>query len=124
MTQSMASGWRQSEIIKKPWGQEEIWANCESYLGKIITINPGHRLSRQYHVEKDETIRVLSGLLRLEIGAQDNLETRTLVPGDCFHVTPGTIHRFCCSGDQNVLLLEVSTHHPHDVVRLEDDYKR
>ena len=46
-----------------------------------------------------------------------------LGPGECFHITPGTIHRFCAEkGD--VVLAEVSTYFPDDVVRIEDDYKR
>ena len=124
MTQSMEKGLKQSRFVEKPWGREEIWAECEAYLGKIITINPGYRLSRQYHVKKEETIRVLSGCLRLEVGQNESLETKILNVGECFHVTPGTIHRFCCEGASSVDLLEVSTSHLQDVVRLEDDYNR
>ena len=124
MTQSMERGLRLSRFVEKPWGREEIWAECDTYLGKIITINPNCRLSRQYHVTKEETIRVLKGSLRLEVGQNENIETRILNAGECFHVTPGTIHRFCCEGDSQVDLLEVSTSHLHDVVRLEDDYNR
>jgi mannose-6-phosphate isomerase-like protein (cupin superfamily) len=113
-----------SKIIEKPWGQEEIWADCDSYLGKIITVNPGCRLSRQYHAHKEETIRVLSGVLLLEVGADETLKSTVLTEGGCFHVTPGTIHRFCCAGDESLILLEVSTRYPDDVIRLEDDYRR
>jgi mannose-6-phosphate isomerase-like protein (cupin superfamily) len=119
----MLKGLKQSKIIQKPWGYEEIWADCKNYLGKILVIEPNKRLSRQYHVLKDETIRVLSGTLILEIGPSPVTETKTLLPGEIFHVIPGTVHRFC-AGDEKVELLEVSTAHPDDVVRLEDDYKR
>lgn len=112
------------KIVDKPWGNEEIWAECEKYLGKIITINPGHRLSRQYHIMKEETIRVLSGKLLLETGSDNQIQSKIMEPGDVFHVNPGTIHRFCCEGDEKVLLLEVSTYYPNDVVRLQDDYNR
>jgi D-lyxose ketol-isomerase len=48
---------------------------------------------------------------------------QTLGPGECYHIKPGLIHRFWAEkGD--VVLAEVSTYHPEDVVRLEDDYKR
>ncbi len=124
MTQSIMNTFGQGRIVKKPWGQEEIWAECESYLGKIITVNPGCRLSRQYHVLKEETIRVLSGSLLLEIGEGNTIKTSVLSSGDVFHVKPGTIHRFCCEGDIDLVLLEVSTSHLADVVRLEDDYNR
>ncbi len=40
-----------NEIVEKPWGHEEIWAKTDRYVGKILTINPGHRLILQYHEE-------------------------------------------------------------------------
>ena len=112
-----------AKIINKPWGNEEIWASCEVYLGKIITIDANHRLSRQYHCQKEETIRVLSGVLHLEIGEKDNIQIILLAPGETYHIVPGTIHRFCAKSEE-VKLLEVSTYYPDDVVRLEDDYNR
>lgn len=123
MKQSIQRGSRKSKIVEKPWGNEEIWADCRSYLGKIITINPGCRLSRQYHVHKEETIRVLHGLLLLEVGEGEQIETSRMHQGEIFHVEPGTIHRFCAE-NEIVVLLEVSTYYPDDVVRIDDDYKR
>ena len=35
--------------IEKPWGYEELWAQANRYVGKILFIRKGHRLSRQYH---------------------------------------------------------------------------
>ena len=54
--------------VEKPWGHEIRWAITDSYLGKILRIEPGHRLSRQYHQVKDESIYVLDGTLVLELG--------------------------------------------------------
>ena len=48
-------------IILKPWGHEHLWAHTDSYVGKMLVIKPEHKLSRQYHVQKDETIYVLKG---------------------------------------------------------------
>lgn len=113
-------------IVQKPWGYEEIWAETSSYVGKVLVINPGHRLSRQYHNLKEETFRVLSGTLILEIGAKEVLQTFILGPGDSFHCPPKTIHRMICDieEDEPVKVLEVSTNHLDDVVRLEDNYNR
>jgi quercetin dioxygenase-like cupin family protein len=109
--------------INKPWGQEIVWAETKDYVGKLIYINKGHKLSRQYHKIKEETILVKSGTLRLEVGAKEYLNEYDLSEGECFHITPNIIHRFCALiGD--VVLLEVSTPHLEDVVRLEDDYDR
>lgn len=110
-------------IVEKPWGREIIWAETEYYVGKILEITNGHKLSRQYHVVKDETIRVLEGILTLELG-EDGQQIQYLSPGDSWHVTPGTIHRFSADNLSDVVLLEVSTTELGDVVRIEDDYNR
>ena len=49
-----------SNIVNKPWGYENRWAITEKYLGKILHINAGHKLSRQYHEIKDESIYAVS----------------------------------------------------------------
>jgi mannose-6-phosphate isomerase len=109
-------------IVKKPWGYEEIWAETPKYVGKILHIDKGHRLSRQYHAKKEETIRVLHGVLTIETGP--NVEHRfDYSEGSTFHVTPGTVHRFCAY-KSDVDIIEVSTPELDDVVRLADDYAR
>ncbi len=109
--------------VSKPWGHEEIWAETDRYVGKTLHIKGGHRLSRQFHRKKDETIRVLSGILTLEIGRDDNIRRDILMEGTDFRILPGTVHRFCAERD-DVVLIEVSTPELDDVVRLEDDYVR
>jgi quercetin dioxygenase-like cupin family protein len=117
---------RNKSIIEKPWGHEEIWAQTARYAGKILFIKKGHRLSRQYHKVKEETIMVQEGVLICEEGAGQEgsaIERHVMLPGDIFHVRPGTIHRFCAE-EGDVRLVEVSTAEIRDVVRLEDDYRR
>ena len=109
--------------ISKPWGKEEIWAETPKYVGKYLYITAGNRLSRQYHNKKEETIRVLSGNLLLEIGTDENLTQLTLKSGEIYHVVPMTVHRFCATSE-DVVLVEVSTPELDDVVRLQDDYSR
>ena len=59
--------WRgQSKKNDKPWGYEIIWAESgkdTGYIGKLLHINSGHRLSKQYHEIKEETVYVLEGTL-------------------------------------------------------------
>jgi len=109
--------------VNKPWGGEEIFAHNERYVGKILHIKEGHRLSKQFHKIKDETIYVMEGRLQLEIG-DEGQKIMILRQGDAFHITPGTIHRFCAYCNQDVRLFEVSTPELDDIVRLEDDYDR
>jgi len=112
--------------VQKPWGHEIRFAENDKYLGKILYIARGHKLSRQYHELKDETIMVYHGVLTLELGmpGTKSFETKTLRYGDRFRIMPGVIHRFVAPEDYPVTLIEVSTPEINDVVRLEDDYKR
>ena len=109
--------------VEKPWGHEEIWAHTPSYVGKVLFIREGHRLSLQHHVLKEETIRVASGTLELQIDDGDGaLRTVVLEAGGCHHIAPGQRHRMRALSDVEVV--EVSTPHLEDVVRHDDDYGR
>lgn len=111
------------EKIDKPWGYEIIWSKCKKFVGKILYINKGSKLSRQYHNIKEETIFVQEGSLLVEVGSKEYKEDIYLKPGESLHITPNTIHRFCALKN-DVTLFEVSTPELNDVVRLEDDYNR
>ena len=109
--------------VPKPWGHELIWAHTEQYVGKILVIEAGKRLSLQRHEVKDESIYVLSGRLRLFLEDDGGtVRTDELGPGDHRRVRTGRIHRY--EAIERVELLEVSTPELDDVVRLEDDYGR
>lgn len=111
-----------TKIVSKPWGFELIWAHTDKYVGKLLHIMAGKKLSRQYHEIKEETLHLLSGSLKLELGPADSLLTKDLSPGETFHLPPKTIHRMLATTD--CVLLEVSTPELDDVVRLQDDYGR
>ena len=106
--------------VEKPWGYELIWAETEGYVGKLLHINAGHRLSKQLHVVKEETVYVLKGVL-YNYDKYDNIQK--IMPGEAFHVSPYQIHRFGAA-ETDVEIMEVSPPHLDDVVRFEDDYGR
>ena len=108
--------------IEKPWGYELIWAETSKYVGKILHINLGQKLSRQYHNIKDETFFVQNGDLDLEIGSGNEIKIIRLTKGESFHCPPMTIHRMVAITDVDVI--EVSTSELDDIVRLEDIYGR
>ncbi|HEY5061550.1 MAG TPA: cupin [Gemmatimonadaceae bacterium] len=108
--------------VPKPWGHETIWARTDQYVGKILHIKAGEALSVQYHRIKDETVYLLSGQLIYRIWEQDVPRDVPLRIGEAFHVTPGTIHQMEAVTDCDIL--EVSTPHLDDVVRLTDRYGR
>ncbi len=112
------------ERVEKPWGYELVWALSETYCGKILHVNAGHSLSLQFHREKDESWYVESGRAKLELGTAGDavLKEEVIVAGAAFHYEPGTVHRVTAIDDTTIL--EVSTPHLDDVVRLEDRYGR
>ena len=109
--------------VEKPWGHELIWARTDRYVGKLLVIEAGRRLSLQKHVKKDESIYVVRGRLRLvledDAGALQEID---LGPGEHRRIATGRIHRFIAL--ERVEVMEVSTPELDDVVRLEDDFGR
>ncbi len=111
--------------VSKPWGSETWFAQTDKYVGKVLFIKKGHRLSLQYHEVKDETLYLLSGLV--EIPIKDAASSRPpkvvkLTVGESIHIPPLTVHRITALEDST--FIEVSTPEVEDVVRLEDDYGR
>ena len=138
------SGKTDVRIVQKPWGHETIWAHTELYVGKVLHIRAGQSLSVQYHNLKDETIHLLSGTMIYRIGTADigtadggrrtadgtadggrqlpELRVVELQAGESFRNEPGLIHQMEAVTD--CVLLEASTPHLDDVVRLTDRYGR
>ena len=126
------SGKTEVRVVPKPWGHETIWANTDLYVGKVLHIKAGHSLSLQYHNLKDETIHLLSGTMIYRVGNDDGrsmmevgvpqLREVELKAGESFRNEPGTIHQMEAVTD--CVLLEASTPHLDDVVRLTDRYGR
>jgi mannose-6-phosphate isomerase-like protein (cupin superfamily) len=109
--------------VEKPWGWELIWAETDAYVGKLLFVRAGQSLSLQYHEVKDESWLVQGGRATLELGERGGpLRTTEIGPQDAFHFPPGTVHRVTALED--TLVVEVSTPHLDDVVRLEDRYGR
>jgi mannose-6-phosphate isomerase-like protein (cupin superfamily) len=114
----------ESRRVEKPWGYELIWAVSDIYVGKVLFVKAGHSLSLQYHEEKDESWLIQSGLARIELGpvGADELAVEEVGAGAAFRYRPQTVHRITAVEDTTIL--EVSTPHLDDVVRLEDSYGR
>jgi len=115
------------KIVEKPWGSETIWAHTEHYVGKILNIRGGESLSIQYHHHKDETMHVLSGKGIVKFYTmEENVPVLTAVyvmnPGYSIHIPPTQVHSVEAFEDMRVL--EASTNHLDDLVRIKDRYGR
>jgi mannose-6-phosphate isomerase-like protein (cupin superfamily) len=109
--------------VEKPWGWELVWAEADAYVGKLLFVRAGESLSLQYHEVKDESWLVQEGRALLELGeVGGELESVEIGPGDTFRYRPRTVHRVTAIED--TLVIEVSTNHLEDVVRLGDRYGR
>ena len=103
-------------IVEKLWGREEILSNTSDYCLKRMYVNPGFKSSLHYHISKNETFVVESGVLFLELRG----EKRKLHPGDSVEILHFQKHRFRAVGEMVCVFLEVSTHDdPEDCVRVE-----
>ena len=110
--------------VDKPWGYELVWALSEHYAGKVLFVRAGQKLSLQFHREKDESWYFLEGRARVELAAAGEKATsnEVVTSGAAFRFTPGTVHRI--EAIEDTTILEVSTPHLADVVRLDDVYGR
>ncbi len=116
------SGRAEVKRVEKPWGYEIIWAHTDRYVGKLIHIRAGHALSVQYHEIKDETVYLLAGEIIYRVWENGRPTDVGLRVGQAFRITPHTIHQMEAVTDCDVL--EASTPHLEDVVRIQDAYGR
>jgi len=122
MTKKKTFKSRTGEAVIKPWGREDIIEHNERYTIKLLTIDPGQRMSLQYHESKTETIFVKEGTLINYLDSTDNVYQLYMCGSWC-HVETGQVHRFAADSEK-VVLIECSTSELDDVVRLADDYSR
>lgn len=114
----------QQTIINKPWGRERILEHNDRYVLKIIEVDPGQRLSLQYHERKCETMYCLYGYGQLILINKNRERKMDMLPGRYYTIYPNEIHRLVASETSPLAVLEVSTPELEDVVRIEDDYNR
>ena len=94
------------------------------YVGKVLFVKAGESLSLQYHEQKDESWLIQSGPRedRARLGRRREARRGGRRPGRSVPLRPGTVHRITAVEDTTIL--EVSTPHLDDVVRLADSYGR
>ena len=109
-------------VVERPWGQFQQFVSNETVTVKIITVQPGHRLSLQRHEHRGEMWRILDG--PIDVTVDDR--SWPAQPGERVWVPSGAIHRMGNSGDRPSRLLEVAFGHfdEADIERLQDDYAR
>jgi mannose-6-phosphate isomerase-like protein (cupin superfamily) len=110
--------------VDKPWGYEILWTPADRpYVGKLLHIDAGKRLSLQVHDAKTESWFLVSGRAKVvwDDGSGVLVETE-LEPGLGYSCEIGQRHRLVAISDCDIL--ECSTPEIGTTIRLEDDYDR
>lgn len=106
----------------RDWGEELLLVLAPGkYTMKKIKIKSGARGGLQFHRKKDEAGFVVEGrlLIRFDCGS-GSLQERVVCEGEWFRFPPGLVHQEEALTD--VTIIEVSTPHFNDRVRVEKDY--
>jgi mannose-6-phosphate isomerase-like protein (cupin superfamily) len=109
-------------VVERPWGQFQQFVSNERVTVKVITVQPGHRLSLQTHSHRGEFWQVLDVPIEVTVGDR----TWSAQPGESVWVPVGAVHRMANKADRAGRLLEIAwgDFDEADIVRLEDDYAR
>lgn len=107
----------------RPWGTFNVLADELDHKVKRLVVNPGQRLSQQYHMRRDEHWYFLSGTGKAIVdGHIHYISGRQTV-----EVKREQRHRIINDGTEPLVLIEVQTGEyfgEDDIVRTDDDYGR
>ena len=105
----------------RPWGKFEKFCENQQATVKIITVNPNSELSLQYHNNRDEFWRVISGEGYVIL----DKKTVSAKPGSEFFIKRKTNHTIRTENSpMQVLEISFGEFDEGDIVRLKDRYGR
>lgn len=111
------------EYDKRPWGEYWVLEDAEAHKVKRILVNPGQRLSLQYHYHRAEVWTIISGTGTITI----DVAVKDYGVGEVAQIPLGAHHRIENKTNQPVIFIEVqygTYFGEDDIVRVEDDYNR
>lgn len=107
----------------RPWGEYWVLEDAQTHKVKKIVVNPGQRLSLQFHHHRAEVWTIVSGTGTITV----NDKIKEYSVGEVAVIQVGARHRMENKTDKPVVFIEVQ-HGTYfgedDIVRLEDDYQR
>jgi mannose-6-phosphate isomerase-like protein (cupin superfamily) len=106
----------------RPWGKFRRFPHEGASSVKIITVEPGGRLSLQYHEGRDEFWVVLDAGLEITVGER----VWTAAPDEEVFIPRRSPHRVRNAGGKPARFMEIwiGDSAESDIVRLSDDYNR
>ncbi len=111
------------ESEERPWGRFFVIHNENNYKLKRIEVDPGGRLSYQYHNKRSEAWTIVEG------GGSITLDDKIVecAKGQTVLIPKGVKHRIENNKIDKLVFIEVQTgtyFGEDDIVRIEDDYNR
>ena len=111
------------ESEERPWGRFFVMHDEPTYKLKRIEVDPGGRLSYQYHQKRSEAWTIVEGIgtITLDGKYKDYGKGMTVL------IPQGVKHRIENKEQEKVVFIEVQTGSyfgEDDIVRIEDDYNR
>jgi mannose-1-phosphate guanylyltransferase/mannose-6-phosphate isomerase len=110
-------------VVHRPWGRYEDIDSGDRFRVKRITVEPGAKLSLQWHKHRAEHWVVVSGTAKVTRGE----EVLYLSENQSIYVGVGMLHRLENPGKVPLQIIEVQTGSylgEDDIVRVDDVYQR
>lgn len=111
------------EKEQRPWGRFEVLLDEPGYKVKRVTVEPGKRLSLQFHHHRSEHWHIVLGEGFATIGDREIV----VGAGQSIDIPSNVQHRLENAGGVPLVFVEVqrgSKLVESDIVRLQDDYGR
>tara|TARA_A100001011_G_C14003293_1_gene712365 strand:- start:29 stop:379 length:351 start_codon:yes stop_codon:yes gene_type:complete len=111
------------EKEERPWGRFFVLHDEKNYKLKRIEVDPGGKLSYQFHYKRSEVWTIVEGKGKVTL----NGKVRDYSEGETIKIPQGSKHRIVNNTDKKVVFIEVQTGSyfgEDDIVRIEDEYKR
>ena len=107
----------------RPWGSFTVLDEGEGFKVKRISVNPGHKLSLQYHHHRSEHWTVVQGEASVTVGE----DIKKVKVNESVYIPLKEKHALSNEGEELMQLIEVQVGDylgEDDIVRLEDRYGR
>ncbi|HTO17313.1 MAG TPA: phosphomannose isomerase type II C-terminal cupin domain [Edaphocola sp.] len=111
------------EMEERPWGRYYVLEDEQTHKVKRIVVDPGKRLSYQYHHHRSEIWTVIAGNATITL----NDVIHTIGPSEVFRVPQMAKHRLENKGQTPLIIIEIqygTYFGEDDIIRLDDDFKR
>ncbi len=112
-----------STTVDKPWGSYKTFEKDKDYLLKIITVNPGEKLSLQSHQHRSEQWLIISGIATVECDGKISYLNRN----ESIYIPQCSKHRLSNENKEVLKVFEAQYGDKlseSDIIRYQDEYDR